>query len=438
MRQYIGARYTTKVYQNSQDPNSCEWENVEFEPLTIVSFQNSSYLSRTEVPANVGNPTVATQYWAQTGFYNGQIAQLQNDVADLYTKFDLVARKALYLGNSYTTGYGSTGNNKGLFALTNGLFKDADYVATSGAGFLTYTDHTSTFVTQLSSWLSNPTIPKDEITDLIITSAWGDTIALQERGTATFETDLESNIDAIKTLVHNNLPNCKRIIVSYGDTRGTRNSSVGGSINTSYYNMPFRCYQIMKRVCQRKSVDFLGWVGWQAFMTSGMISSDNQHPNDNGYASIAGAWIAAYFGNMEQVEKRRSLTCNFKTMIASGSNCEVEVSITPERSTIVLEKVNIAAGASASAFTSGEIINFSEQASNIVVPPNAFEINSSYGSYLLIPGGDMLKTIPILFTRGTATTGELLIGGTNYVSAGTLSELNNSPIVGSLFTIPHV
>lgn len=84
MRQYIGARYTTKIHQNSLDPGSCEWESgVIYEPLTIVSYQNSSYLSRTTVPANAGAPTVATQYWAQTGFYNGQIAQLQQEIGDL-------------------------------------------------------------------------------------------------------------------------------------------------------------------------------------------------------------------------------------------------------------------------------------------------------------------------------------------------------------------
>ena len=84
MRQYIGARYVTKIYENSLDPGSCEWESgVVYEPLTIVSYQNSSYLSRTSVPANAGNPAAATTYWAQTGFYNGQIAQLQNEIGTL-------------------------------------------------------------------------------------------------------------------------------------------------------------------------------------------------------------------------------------------------------------------------------------------------------------------------------------------------------------------
>ena len=74
-RQYIGARYVTKIYENSLDPSSAEWEaNVNYEPLTMVTYNNGSYLSKRTVPGNVGNPASNPTYWTQTGFYNGQIA----------------------------------------------------------------------------------------------------------------------------------------------------------------------------------------------------------------------------------------------------------------------------------------------------------------------------------------------------------------------------
>ena len=84
VRQYIGARYVTKIYENSQDPSSAEWEsNVNYEPLVLVTYNNGSYLSKKEVPANVGNPAANPSYWVQTGFYNGQIADLQNQITAL-------------------------------------------------------------------------------------------------------------------------------------------------------------------------------------------------------------------------------------------------------------------------------------------------------------------------------------------------------------------
>lgn len=83
IRQYIGARYIAKIYENSQDAESAEWEaNVNYEPLTIVTFNNGSYISKKDVPASVGNPPTNPSYWSQTGFYNGQIASLQQQITD--------------------------------------------------------------------------------------------------------------------------------------------------------------------------------------------------------------------------------------------------------------------------------------------------------------------------------------------------------------------
>lgn len=88
-RQYIGARYVTKIYENSQDPSSAEWEaNVSFEPLTLVTYLYNTYLSKKPVPVNVGNPADNPEYWAITGQYNGQIAQLQNDIQNIENAID--------------------------------------------------------------------------------------------------------------------------------------------------------------------------------------------------------------------------------------------------------------------------------------------------------------------------------------------------------------
>ena len=87
VRQYIGARYVMKIYVNSLDPSSAEWEaSTAYEPLTLVTYNNSSYLSKKEVPNNIGNPTDNPDYWVITGAYNGQIANLQNRVTTLETE----------------------------------------------------------------------------------------------------------------------------------------------------------------------------------------------------------------------------------------------------------------------------------------------------------------------------------------------------------------
>lgn len=81
VRQYIGARYTIKVYENSLDPSSAEWEaSTAYEPLVLVTYNNSSYLSKKQVPNTVGDPAANPSYWVVTGAYNGQIAYLQDEI----------------------------------------------------------------------------------------------------------------------------------------------------------------------------------------------------------------------------------------------------------------------------------------------------------------------------------------------------------------------
>lgn len=91
VRQYIGARYVTKIYENSLDPSSAEWESgVNYEPLTMVTYNNGSYLSKKDVPANVGNPAANPAFWVQTGFYNGQIASLQSQIDAINADIDAI------------------------------------------------------------------------------------------------------------------------------------------------------------------------------------------------------------------------------------------------------------------------------------------------------------------------------------------------------------
>lgn len=83
-RQYIGARYVPKLYQASD--GSAKWEvNTSYEPLTIVTYGAASYTSRSQVPANIGNPASNPTYWVRTSEFNGHIAELENYIRN-YTQ----------------------------------------------------------------------------------------------------------------------------------------------------------------------------------------------------------------------------------------------------------------------------------------------------------------------------------------------------------------
>lgn len=138
MRQYIGARYVAKIYENSQNPESAEWEsNVNYEALTIVTFNNGSYMSKKTVPASIGNPANNSAYWTQTGFYNGQIAQLQADVAAINETLAHINDEIyLVIGDSWANYY--IGNDHIIDIIAESISNGQQYYADArgGAGFI--------------------------------------------------------------------------------------------------------------------------------------------------------------------------------------------------------------------------------------------------------------------------------------------------------------
>ena len=78
---YIGARYVP-IFAGA-------WDNTqEYEPLTIVSYQGDSYTSRGYVPTGIA--ITNTQYWAKTGDFNQQVANMQQQLASLQQQMSSV------------------------------------------------------------------------------------------------------------------------------------------------------------------------------------------------------------------------------------------------------------------------------------------------------------------------------------------------------------
>ena len=125
VRQYIGARYVTKIYENTLDPSSAEWQaGVSYEPLTLVTYLNGSYLSKKTVPGSVGDPASSPTFWAQTGFYNGQIAGLQAQINEINNTIYIVGPNAKY--QTITAAYNDcVANGGGTILITEGTYDEA-------------------------------------------------------------------------------------------------------------------------------------------------------------------------------------------------------------------------------------------------------------------------------------------------------------------------
>lgn len=106
--QYVGARYVPKLFNDGK--GGMEWQaGTYYEPLTIVTYNNASYISRGPVAASIGNPAVNGEYWAETGNYNGYVAELSKRIGDVESEVvKLKASTVLIIADSY--GVSTAGN----------------------------------------------------------------------------------------------------------------------------------------------------------------------------------------------------------------------------------------------------------------------------------------------------------------------------------------
>lgn len=167
-RQYIGARYVPKFYQNSVD-GSTAWEaNVVYEPLTYVTLQNGHmYISKKEVPATIGTPASNVDYWLDVGDYNGFIEELQNQIDAIDDELDILKnRRFIFVSDSYGARTYSDKTLIQCIAQFAGI-PSTNYVSVqqNGSGFIGLSG-VDNFLTKLQG----ATIPfaNDEVTDIIV------------------------------------------------------------------------------------------------------------------------------------------------------------------------------------------------------------------------------------------------------------------------------
>ena len=201
VRQYIGARYVTKIYENTLDPSSAEWQaSVNYEPLTMVTYNNGSYLSKKQVPASVGNPAANPTYWVQTGFYNGQILNLQNQIDAINAEISLinpVDRKYIVVCDSYGQHLNANNNNFYVQAFNDlGITDYYDFHRGSSGFSQSGTLNFLTVLTDNDTVITN----KDEITDIIVAGGAND------QGS---NSDIATGISDFMTYVKANYPNAK-------------------------------------------------------------------------------------------------------------------------------------------------------------------------------------------------------------------------------------
>lgn len=293
VRQYIGARYVTKIYENSLDPSSAEWEGGRaYEPLTLVTYLNSSYLSKKEVPASVGDPAANPTYWVITGAYNGQIATLQAQIDTINAAIADLTKpmKILCIGDSY----GHKIAHNWAYWLQNLLGLDNDHFVnecTDSSGFVGNVG-IRTFEDQLQA-----PADKDTFTHIIILGGFND--AYRSDGTIASFSDVSNAIISCGAYIKNNYPHAK-VLFGYPAVCTNLNDPVTASTIRNNLNALHNVYITNGTSAGWGYMDFASYVLLPiAYIdTADLTYGCAFHPNSDGCQALAEC-VISYMNNGE-------------------------------------------------------------------------------------------------------------------------------------------
>lgn len=301
--QYIGARYVPKFYENSDGTE--EWRaGVEYEPLTIVTYNGNSYTSKKPVPSNIGNPSDNTSYWVSTGNYNQQVEAYRQEVQEYKAAVDDItetvedldasrSEKTIFIGDSY--GNPNYGNWQEKLAQYLGL-SSGDYYPWYRDGVSFFDGGFLSIITQQSAALTEE--EKNLIGRVVVLGGINDAqTATEEAGWGTITTAISQFCNYVKT----NFPHAKIYLGFCGNSV----ESTGILMGRNSYRIP-KAFEAWA-TCGQYGAEFIPNLEYVLHDYS-LMRADGIHPTDAGGEAIAKYAASAINGGGVDVKRRFHIT----------------------------------------------------------------------------------------------------------------------------------
>lgn len=300
--QYIGARYVPKFFEG-EDGTPTWVSGVQYEPLTIVTYNGNSYTSKKPVPASVGNPSANPAYWASTGMYNEQVEilrqefeqfrtdttedveEIQNDLQTLEENTAQKFTEVCWFGDSYVqaNSLGSDQNKRFATLVSASLGLTEHNYATGGSDFLSGGDSGLRYSDQLTNAINELTDAQKSKTQYVIVAG---TRNMPYNSPNASLSDYNTAIGNWFTRAHETFPNAILVFIpmlwSAEPLVSTYRRCVQWCMQCAL-NTPFPIMTIDK-----------AWL-WLMGMYSNVMS-DNVHPNVNGHRLLAAHIYSAIMG----------------------------------------------------------------------------------------------------------------------------------------------
>lgn len=275
MRQYIGARYVPKFFDNN---GSTDWvSGIAYEPLTIVTYLGNSYTSKKPVP--VGVDILDSDYWASTGIWNSQVEQYRQEVETLQTV--LTKKRYILIGDSYGENRTVGGDTITGWCenLKNYLVSDGSdcYTNPAGGAAFGYIDANHKTFKQLLEEIA--VTDPETISDIIVCGG-----ANEANSTPT---DIRNGIKAFSEYAKEHFPNAK---IHVGWLAWSTNA------NKTTYNSLIEYY---RQACINNTDNYMVYLSNVEYVLHNYnyLLSDGLHPNNTGTTKIAVAIAESIFGN---------------------------------------------------------------------------------------------------------------------------------------------
>ena len=283
-RQYIGARYVPKL------ATPLQWnENMAYEALTIVTDGNgNSFTSRKPVPAGIA--LTNAEYWANTGNFNAQLAELDDSLTTILSDIATIEQEIEDIGSSITPvgmkkiifitdSYGVVPNTKFYellrqrFGLASG---DVFVSAVGGAGFVEAVNSFDVNLTTLLSSMSSAN--KNSVTHVFVVAGANDMVYGNKTAV-----QIINGISNFMNVVYSDLPNtCQVHIFPVGISMASARlpnfaNGVAAYANSMKFN---RCYF-------HNGTQF-------ALKDKNLLAEDLLHPTNEGAVRISDAVYQAF------------------------------------------------------------------------------------------------------------------------------------------------
>lgn len=393
--QYVGARYVPKLFNDGQ--GGMEWQaDTYYEPLTIVTYNNASYISRQPVPATIGNPVQNPGSWASTGSYNAYIEGLREQISLVSgRKMDKAAnRRFLFISDSY----GTDGQSWPEYTAAYMKATKFEKRAAGGASF-----YQGDFLSLLQRYDGN----KNAITDIVVGGGYNDAQSWQNPGL------IDSAIRSFAEYARAQYPNAALWLGFIGN----------GNDAASNITYPMRAIAMSHYHSAGRDNGF-NIVSSEYALSYIYQLKDNVHPNIDGQKSIARVFANALSyctGSFKAAPYSRPLTAPDGTELVKGA----KLSIRPQLDTIFLgiPSYSVRLGGnitSGHVYTIADIEDFYVNSDYVFFSPMTFiGYDSTYSQTLMCR--ITLSANHISFSLFAAAKAELVAGSNTSISLITQS-----------------